>query len=271
MLAVLAYRTANALARVLPAPIADPLAVVLARMAFALRLPARRALEGNLARLLPGIPPAETRRRARASFENFSLAFARFLRRTAPVPGPTRDTAVVVHGSGHLERARASGRGVIVLSAHLGDWEGGAAFLAAQGLAMHIAARPHAHPAIERLFAGRRAASGVRVLAGAPLFARAAAALRRNEWIALMADRPAARTGGGSVCAWAAALARRTGAIVLPAVFVRHEDGRLALCVEAPLTAELCRDGAFRDAMRAWLERWPDQWAAFEPLPEGLA
>jgi lauroyl/myristoyl acyltransferase len=95
--------------------------------------------------------------------------------------------------------------------------------------------------------------------------------LRRGGWVALMADRGAARSGGASVCAWAAALAQRTGSLLLPAVFVRGADGVLRLHVEAPLEPAACRDGAFRDTMLGWLSRWPDQWAAFESLPEGLA
>ncbi len=263
MLAVLAYRTAAVVAGTLPANIADRLASALARAAFALRVPAREALEANLARVLPALSPVDRRATARAAFGSFALAFARFLR------GPGGEVRVV--GREHLEAARASGRGVIVLSAHLGDWEQGAARLAAEGLTLHIAARPHADAAIERLFAARRAHAGVRVLPSSSVATQGAAALRRGEWLALMADRGAARSGGASVCAWAAALAQRTGALVLPAVCVRDDSGANVLRIEAPLSPVRCRDGAFRDTMREWLSQSAGQWAAFEPLPEGLA
>ncbi len=265
MFAVLGYRTAAVLARVLPAPVADGLATVLARLAFELRLPARLALEANLARLLPGVGPAARRRHARAAFASFARSFAAFLR------GPGAAAGQVV-GREHLDRAAASGRGVIVLSAHLGHWEGGAALLAAcTGDGLHLAARPQAHAPIEALFAARRAAAGVRALGDGALLPAASGLLRRGGWLALMADRGPARTGGASVCAWAAALAQRTGALVLPAVCVRDPDGVVRLHVEAPLEPAACREGAFRDTMRGWLARWPDQWAAFEALPEGLA
>jgi lauroyl/myristoyl acyltransferase len=265
MLAVLGYRIAAVLARVLPAHLADGLAVAFARLAFHCRVPARAALEGNLARLLPGLPARRVRRHARRAFESFARSFAAFLR------GPAESAGAEVVGREHLERARRSGRGVIVLSVHLGHWEGGAAALAARGCALHLAARPQAHAPLERLFADRRGAAGVRPLPPGRLLPSASAVLRRGEWVALMADRGPARTGGASVCAWAAALAQRTGALVLPAVFVRGADGVLRLHVEAPLEAGACRDGAFLGTMRSWLERWPDQWAAFEALPEGVA
>jgi KDO2-lipid IV(A) lauroyltransferase len=265
MLTILGYRIAATMARVLPAPLAEALAVALARLAFDCRVPARRALEENLARLLPRTAAAARRRHARGAFETFGRSFADFLR------GRPRATDVRVVGERHLAGALASGRGVIVLSAHLGNWEGGAAAMAAQGCPLHLAARPQAHAPLEALFASRRAAAGVRALPAGALMPAASCVLRRGEWIALMADRGPARAGGASVCAWAAALAQRTGALVLPAVFVREPGGGHRLHVEAPIEAAACRDGAFRDTMLGWLARWPDQWAAFESLPEGLA
>ena len=89
MLAVLAYRTAASLAGMLPASLLDVLASLLARLAFAARVPARAALESNLARVLPELGPDGRRSCARASFENFALAFARFMRcllYTSPSP-----------------------------------------------------------------------------------------------------------------------------------------------------------------------------------------
>jgi KDO2-lipid IV(A) lauroyltransferase len=267
MLAVLAYRAAAAGAGVLPAPVADALASALARLSFAARVPARAALEENLGRVLPGLDPHDRRSCAREAFVSFALAFTRFLRRR----GAGQAAGVTIVGREHLDAARASGRGVIVLSAHLGDWESGAAAIAAEGLPIHLAARPQPASALERMFTARRAAAGVDVLPTAGAFANMAGILRRREWVALMADRGANRAGGSSICAWAAVLAQRTGALVLPAVCVRAADGSLALHVEPPLQPECCRDGAFRDTLRLWLARWPGQWAAFETLPEGLA
>jgi len=264
MLAVLAYRAADVVAGVLPASVADALASLLARVAWLLRPPARRALESNLERLLPALTPGRRRVLARQSFVSFARGFARFLRGPAAGPGRLR-----IEGAEHLAAARASGRGVILLSAHLGDWELGAASIAALGVTLHIAARRQSANAIEEVFARRRRASGLRVLPGGGRFATGALALRRGEWIALMADRAPRRAAGRSVCAWAAALAHRTGALVLPAVCVT-EGGARVLRIEPPLPPARCREGAFRDTLRGWLERWPGQWAAFEPLPAGL-
>src|SRR6185503_10018357 len=231
MLATLGYLTVDLVVRVLPAPLADGCATGCARLLFALRPPARTRLEANLARLDPALAPARRRALARQAFEHFALSLLDVVR-LGRLDSRTLDDAIEVRGAEHLERARASGRGVIVLSAHLGNWERGAAWLAARGTPVHVVSRPHPDPWVERLFARRRRARGVTTLTGRPLWPAAARALRRRECVALMGDRAGAR---GPVCAWAAALARRTGAVVLPAVMLRVAPGRYAACFEPPL------------------------------------
>jgi KDO2-lipid IV(A) lauroyltransferase len=267
MISWLSYLIADLLVRALPGRLADRIAVLLARGAFALRLPARRAAEANLARLT-GAAPEHARLLARRSFEHFALGLVD-LSRLGRLGSAGLDHAMQVHGAEHLETARASGRGVIVLSAHLGSWERGAAWLASRAPRVHLAARRHADRRVEALFMRRRLRFGVERLVGAPLWRAASAALRRREWVALMGDR-GAPSPGRSVCAWAALLARRTGALVLPAVVVRLPEGGWAACFEPPLTPEACAAGAYREAVRRWLERWPGQWCAFEPAAGGL-
>jgi Kdo2-lipid IVA lauroyltransferase/acyltransferase len=271
MLAFLGYLTADLAVRLLPQGFADRLAVALARVVFATRPRARRALEANLSRLQPGATALERSGTARATFEQFALSLVDLLR-LGRLDGEKLERAIEVRGGEHLERARAAGRGVILLSAHAGNWEWGAAWLAARGARLgarlHVVARPHPNRWVEALFARRRAARGVATLPGRPLWPGAASALKRREWVALMGDRRGSR---GAVCAWAAALSRRTGAVVLPAVMLRLAPGHYAACFEPPLTPESCAGGGYRDALRPHFERHPAQWFAFEPLPDGLA
>src|SRR5436190_21539904 len=70
MIAWLLYQAADVTVRVLPGSLADRLTLLLARLAFTCGLPARRAQEDNLARLLTGAAPRTIRRRAREAFEH---------------------------------------------------------------------------------------------------------------------------------------------------------------------------------------------------------
>ena len=284
MFATIGYLTADLAVGVLPAGVVNALARSLARLAFALGLPARRALEANFARLVSlarvrprrsgalsheiaagGAPAAP----AREAFEHFALSIADFLRLPRLERAALLET-VEVRGAAHLAAACESCHGVIVLSAHIGSWEWGAAYLATRGKVVHIVARPHPSGWVERFFERRRVGWGVRMLRRKPLWLAAARALRRGEWVAMMGDRPAPGLRG-TPCAWAAALARRTGAVVLPAVMLRLEGGRFAACFEAPLSPESCRQGGHRDALLRQVAGAPGQWCAFEPLPEALS
>ncbi len=270
MHAILGYLIADLGVRLLPASAADRAALWLARLTFGLKPRARRALEDNLRRVAPGLAARERQQVAREAFEHFALSLVEFLRlrRLRPADLGAR---VEVRGQQHLAAARAAGRGVIVLSAHLGNWEWGAAYLAAGGVRLHVVARPHPNGWVERFFRLRRLSGGVATLhPEPPIWVRAAAALKRGDWIALMGDRP---TPGarGPVCAWAAALARRTGAVVLPAVMIRTAPGRHVACFGAPLSPAACANGGYRATMLHYLERYPSQWLAFEPLPPGWA
>jgi lauroyl/myristoyl acyltransferase len=293
MFALIAYLTADLAVRTLPVRVTDVLARVMARLAFVIGVPARRQLEANLARLLGGPlhgaavepasgataaePPPSRAIRARAleSFEHFALAFADFLRMARLRPDALPAT-VEVRGSEHLAAAHASSHGVIVFSAHVGNWEWGAAYLATQVERVHLVARPHPSRWVEAFFARRRGRWKVSRLCGGPLWLAASKALRRREWVALMGDRAssgsaAAQASAASLCAWVAALSRRTGAVVLPAVMLRLANGRYAACFEAPLNPDACRNGGYRDAIRRHLLSHPGQWFAFERVPEGLA
>jgi KDO2-lipid IV(A) lauroyltransferase len=260
--------------------------IALARLAFHAGLPARRAQEANLARLLSGVPRRAIEERARESFEHFALAFSDFLRLDSMAP-ETLAGAIEIRGGEHLEAARAAGRGVILVSAHLGNWEWGAAWLAARGPRVHVVARAHANERVERWFRRRRRDWGVSMLPARAPWSTAARVLRRGEWVAVMADRPALGGGAGagrrrpgSACAFAAALARRTGALVLPAVMIHLPGRRYAACFEPAFAPARAGRGApagvaapgtdLGAILRRLLRRHPEQWCAFEAVPEAL-
>src|SRR5205085_2299806 len=138
-------------------------------------------------------------------------------------------------------------------------WEWGAAWLASTGERVRVAARRHPSRRVEALFSRCRRRWGITRLRGRPLWLAASRALRRREWVALMGDRDTPDLNH-SLCAWAAALARRTGAVVLPAVMVRLEGGRYAACFEPPIESAASPGNAYREAMRRNLALEPEQW-----------
>jgi len=271
MLSWLLYRVADAVARVLPPARTDRLGRWIARLVFRLHVPARGHLERNLERLLGPGHEREIESTARAAFENFAMSLADFLRLGH---GHGLEGIVEVRGAEHLATARSSGRGVILLSAHLGSWELGAAWLAGAGTPVHLVARPHPSGLVEGFYARRRRACGVEQLTRRPLWATAAAVLRRGGWVALMVDRSATASVGpprSTAGEWAATLARRTGALVLPGAIVRLPGRLFAASFGQPRAAEEAARGYPLQVLRELARDHAGQWAAFEPLPEGLS
>jgi KDO2-lipid IV(A) lauroyltransferase len=257
-----------------PPPATEWLARVLARAAFSVHVPARRHLESNLRRLLPRESVSATRvsRLALRSFEEFALVFADMLRLDR-LDAAALAQSCEVAGTDHLEAARASGRGVVLMSSHAGNWEWGAAWLSDAGYPVRVLARRHGD-AIERLLERRRHSHRVRRLTaggeGGPMWIAAARALRRGEWVALLGDRACTGTRR-ALSAWGLAVARRGGALILPAAMSRLGRGRYRIVFEPPLEPRTLYRERLGESVLAQARREPAQWFGFEPLPENAA
>lgn len=236
----------------------------------------RRRLMARLAHALPEPPSPD------ACFADLGRRFAEFAcadRLLDRVELAAEDVA-------RFEAARALGRGVLVATAHLGNWELLAAALAARGHPVHaIAARARRGP-LHRWLARHRAALGVVVHApgseGRAEVARAVVAravvarLRGGEAVAIFVDQATAERGRpvpffGRPAPTPVTFERllaRTGAAPLLVWSARGPDGRHRIRVEAldagpPLDAVTARIEALvraHPAQWVWLhDRWRDE------------
>jgi KDO2-lipid IV(A) lauroyltransferase len=182
-----------------------------------------------------------------------------------------------VSGEEHLVAAALPGHGLVVPTAHLGNWELGGRLLAARwGRPTHVVLSAEEDPAVEVLL--RRDGHGVRfVTRGAPTASLALlAALRRNEVVAVQGDRA---TGGpadlrvpffGSPAAFPLGpflLARATEAPVLPAFCVLGRNARYRIFLEAPIWVKPGGEEAglrqLVTVMERYVTSYPDQWFNF--------
>lgn len=140
-------------------------------------------------------------------------------------------------GVEHLERAVASGRGVVAAVPHIGNWDVGGSWMAARGFrAVAVAERLRPAELFDR-FLRYRQALGLEIVPfdeGPGLLRQLVAALRDGKVVALVADRDLGGRGvpvtmfGRQVTlpAGPAALALRTGAALLPAAVYQEGPGR---------------------------------------------
>ena len=255
---------AATLARLLPGRVAYALARGIA-FGFWVANPSRRAaVRANLARVAPEKTPREREALARRMFATFAESLVDALRATG---------RVTIEGGELLRDALAEGHGVLLWSAHLGNWELAAAALAGTGLDVAALARAHDDREVEKFFDARRRKAGVRVVARCPGAREARRVLRSRGLLALLGDRRFG-VGGRAVTffglparlpAAPVALAQRTGAALVPGFVVRTAPGRYRVQVEPPVTGARALE-----TLAATLERYvrahPEQWFVFEPV-----
>jgi KDO2-lipid IV(A) lauroyltransferase len=185
-----------------------------------------------------------------------------------------------VSGKEHLEAASAKGKGIIVLSAHLGNFILLGTRLAVEGYSIHVVVNQPRTGTFAKLMDEYRWRIKQHTIHAKPrhqALHELHRVLRRGEVAVMIADEY--RTGDGvhvplfgrKVLArrGPATLASRTGAAIVPACMVRQPDDSLKLVIEQEL--EIVRPGKAKAEIREntsrmtqWLERTvrnhPDQW-----------
>lgn len=247
---------------------------ILGWLAFSLVRVRRRITTDNIQRAL-GLSAAESSALARRVYDHLCTGGLEFFR----VGRMTPDQAQQVLGGDGLHRLRAllerSDSGLLVLSAHLGNWDLLACAAALCGIPVNVVTRQIKSSWINRFWMSRRQACGVTLLPSRGSAARVVSALRRREIVAMVLDQhepgglPTPFFGRPAATGTALArLARATGAPVVPAYLLRQQEG-FGLVVGDPLslsyTDERSRDihentRLFTAEIEAQVRRTPEQW-----------
>jgi KDO2-lipid IV(A) lauroyltransferase len=243
--------------------------------------PARRhAALVNLAVILPRSTRGERVRIVRAMMRSYNRMMFEFFR----LPHLGRDEllhAVQVEGREHLEAAVARGRGVLITSTHIGNWELAAVVLAHWGYRLHAVAGVQLSRWLTPAVRETKAELALNTVAPEDGFRRLLRALEHNDLVALMVDGDIFAQGTRvdffgrelEFPAGPGVLAQRTGALVLCGTCERTAPGRFRIVIEPALDPATFPDTtALVKAIAATSERHIrehlDQWCIFRPLWE---
>lgn len=247
----------------------------------------RRVVEDNLA---PVVGRAQAAAAARRLYRQFADKLVDLWRFEAGCLGA--DAPGDLRGREHYEAARASGRGVLLVTLHLGNWEIGATVMTRLGQRLMVVTQAEPGDQFTRERQEARRAQGVDTLVVGenPLaFVDVIRRLGDGGLVALLIDRPAPPTAVRTtflgrpfdVSRAPAELARASGCLVVPVVVVREGSGHVAEML-APLDydrralgrAEARADfaGEILRAFEPAVRQHADQWFHFVPIwPEASA
>jgi KDO2-lipid IV(A) lauroyltransferase len=279
----LAFRAAVSASRWVPEPVADGLCRLIGRAAYLLAAQARSNVLANLSHVLPRADEAQVRRAAKVVFYHVARNYYDLLR--ARWVSPARRERHFTFQ--HLERltgAIATGRGVIVVAPHVGNFNLVPDVAAARGIPSIVMMERLEPPALYEFLAQLRGGQGVRIVPADRHGLRSVvAALRRGEVIVLASDRDV--TGSGVVVpffgwparlpAGPATLAQRTGAVLLPMYTRRLDRRRSVVVVQEPVTPArtgipetdlVATTTRLAGALETAIRSAPEQWVVLQAI-----
>ena len=265
------------LSRAIPASLLYWMGGFLGRCSYYILARERRKALANLAIAYGDSMSVRWRRRvARAVFANLGRNFAE-LALYPRLDSRNIHDMVRMEGKEIVDRALREGRGIIIITGHIGNWELIPAYFTALGYTGGVVARRVYYEKYDRLLVRLRRSRGFRVFYRDESPKPILRALRNNEIVGILADQDVRKLPGVFVDFFGrpaytptapVLLAVKSGAPLAPARIIR-EGRRHRIVVEEPLP--LRRDGDIRANLeyntRLWsaaIERYvrehPEQW-----------
>jgi lauroyl/myristoyl acyltransferase len=223
----------------------------------------RRAVADNLAAVFPGEDRDSLERRALVTLRSYALDVIDFLRALTAPPEQVQTLFDVVGEYRQLfEQLRARGRGIILVTAHYGNWEIGTLLMrAALDIPLTIVAMTEANPTVNRIrrqMRDRLGADTIEVRQSLDTALQIRRRLNENHVVAMLIDRHYGRDRVPVTLferpAWflrtPLLMAYLTGAPIVPCFIERTGPGRFRARPATPiyLNSDVPRDEAIRRA-----------------------
>jgi KDO2-lipid IV(A) lauroyltransferase len=277
------YRIGHALAMALPLKCSYWMALRAADIVFRLSTKDREVVIGNM-RIVAGdgLPEDVIRSYAREVFRNFAKYLVDFFR-FEKIDRLYVEKNVKVIGGENIKEALSKGKGVILLSAHIGNWELGGAVMSLIGYPISGVVLPHGDRKINEFFTRQRRRVNMNPIEIGSSLRSCYRVLQDNGLLALLGDRDFTKTGditdffGRKVLipSGPASLSHRLGSAITPAFFIRNPDDTFTMHIERPIFPENTEAGKATvkelmkkctSAIEACVRRYPTQWYVFKDI-----
>ncbi|MDD5665213.1 MAG: lysophospholipid acyltransferase family protein [Candidatus Omnitrophica bacterium] len=273
------YKFSEALALAIPLKLAYALAKVLSGIYYIFAFRDRKMVTDNLKVIFPLKGNKEIASIRFKVFRNFAKYLVDFLRFKKLDKKYIRDNVKVINIES-VEEGLRRGKGVILLTAHLGNWELGGMVISQLGYSLLSVALAHKSPKVDRFFNDKRESKGMEVLPLGKAAKGCLRGLRKNRLLALVGDRDF--TDKGRITNFfgkpailpegAAVLSLQTGAVIIPGFMLRNNDDSFNLIFEKPLEFNLTMNrgndldiiiSKCKSVLEEYIRAYPDQWYMF--------
>jgi KDO2-lipid IV(A) lauroyltransferase len=189
-------------------------------------------------------------------------------------PADIESRVTIIHDA-ILSELKAGGRGALVISGHLGNWEMMAAAIAHFGHPFHVLVAQQKNRLVGDLIDDFRRAAGIQPIRVGPSVKEMLWALRRGEFVGIVSDQNAGREGvfveffgrPTSTPRGPAVIALRTGVPILLGFAIREPRGGHRVVFERlepsfPTGEEGIRaiTQAYTARLEAYIRQHPEQW-----------
>jgi KDO2-lipid IV(A) lauroyltransferase len=279
------FRLAYSLANTLPRSASQAIAGFLGRASCNLKKKSREALRENL-RLVTGASGRELDYLCRENFANFIKMLADYFYCTGDHARHADGLLEEWRGFENLTAAIARGKGAIIVTAHLGNWELGGILLALRGIPMTVVTLEEPSTELSRWRDDYRRKLGIKTITvGSEKFSfiDMIKTLQNNEIVAMLVDRPYAGSGTpvrffghDTLFSTAPALLwQHTDATVLPAFVLQNKKGRYLSFADPAIPMERHDDRKealakntqlVATAFETIIREHPEQWFNYVPI-----
>lgn len=286
MVSYLLYRLGQFIARTLPLRWAYSVAEKTALFNYYFSIRSRRIVANNLKTILEAkgenVDEDKIKRLSKEVYKNFGKYLVEFFR-FYKVDEEFINKKVKIEGQKNIDQLLRRNKGLIALSAHLGNWELGAAVLSALGYSVNGVMLPHKSKAVNNLFDKQRTNKGIGVIPTGIAVKRCFQLLKDNKIIAFLGDKDFFGDGiwikflgkDALMPKGPAIFSLKTKAPIIPVFLIRENDNTFKFIFEDPIEPTQSRNQdndvkiltrRISNVLERYIKEYPTQWLMFHKI-----
>ncbi|MDI6785372.1 MAG: lysophospholipid acyltransferase family protein [bacterium] len=261
--------------KMLPLSISFFLGSILGKIAYIVLPKYRRKAFRNLRLIFPDSSKAKIKFITHKIFQNFGKSFIEFLH-FSKANKENIKKYVTVEGINYLKEALEEGKGIIIFSGHLGNWEVIPLTFALMGYPMSVLVKGQSNKYIDNMINRIREKEGTEVIDLGRAPKKIINLLQNGKIVGMVGDQ--SKDSGIKVNFFnkpilvpqgAASFALRYNAAILPTFDIREENNKHRIIIEPPLTfsesekEKITLEDIMNKLMKKvekYVDRYPEQW-----------